>query len=53
MKLVVTDGEYSAEANTWEMVHSMIMSSVMNVIDPKLHASVANVDSTQKMWENI
>ena len=31
----------------------MIQSWIMNVIDPKLHKSVAYVDSAQKLWENI
>ena len=42
-----------AEANAWEMVNSIIMSWIMNVIDPKLHPSVAYVDLAQRMWENI
>ena len=35
------------------MVNSMIVSWIMNFIDPKLHKSVAYVDSTQKLWGNI
>jgi len=35
------------------MVNSMITSWIMNVIDPKLHPSMACVDTAQKMWENI
>jgi len=34
-------------------VNSMIVSWIMNVIDPKLHKSVAYVDSAQKLWKNI
>jgi len=52
-KPVVKDGVYSTEAVAWEMVNSMITSWITNVIDPKLHASVAYVDSAQKMWENV
>ena len=48
-----TDGKNLAEINTWEMVNSMIQSWIMNVIDPKLHKSVAYVDSAHKLWENI
>ena len=52
-KPTVKDGEYLTEANAWEIVNSMITSWIMDVIDPKLHASVAYVDSAQTMWENI
>lgn len=50
-KLGVIDGKipkpklpedtYSFETNAWEMVNSMIKSYIMNVVDPKLHTSVA------------
>ena len=51
MKSVVKDGEYLAEAR--KMVNSMITLWIMNVIDSKLHVSVAHVDLAQKVWENI
>jgi len=53
IKPVIKDGFYSAEANAWEMVNSMVKSWIMNVINPKLHLSVAYVDSAQRMWDNI
>ena len=53
IKPVIKHGVYSAEANAWEMVNSMVKSWIMNVIDPKLHPSVAYVDSAQRMWDNI
>jgi len=31
----------------------MICSWIVNVIDPKLHASVAYADTTKSMWENL
>ena len=50
----VTGGDESlVMANTWEMVNSMITSWIMNVIDPKLHASVAYAHSAYAIWENI
>ena len=33
------------EAKAWEMVNSMVLSWIMNVIDPRLHKSVAYVDT--------
>ena len=42
-----------AEINAREIVNSMIQSWIMNVIEPKLHMSVAYVNSAQKLWENI
>jgi len=52
-KPTVEKDEYLAELNAWEMVNSMVISWIFNVLDPKLHASVAYVDSAHKMWENI
>ena len=52
-RLVKEDGKGLPEINAWEMVNSMIQSWLMNVIEPKLHKSVAYVDSAQKLWENI
>ena len=36
----VKDGEISDEGRAWEMVNSMTVSRIMNVIDTKLHESV-------------
>ena len=52
-KLVNKDIVYSTEANAWKMMNFMITSWIMIVKDPKLHRSVAYVDSAKKMWENI
>lgn len=52
-KPMVTDKEGSAEANEWDIVNSMITSWIMNVIDPRLHSSLAYIDTAQKLWENI
>ena len=41
------------ELNAWEIVDSMITSWILNVIDPKLHTSIAYVDSAQEMWNDI
>jgi len=53
IKSKVKAGKNSNQINTWEIVNAMIMSYVMNMIDPKLHMSIAYVDSAQKMWDSI
>ena len=50
---VKEEGKSLAEISAWEMVNSMIQSWIMNVIEPKLHKSVAYVDSAQKLWKNF
>ena len=52
-KPILKDGTNSAEPNAREMVNSMITSWIMNIIDLKLHPSVAYVDTAQKLLENI
>jgi len=47
------DRVITEEGKAWEMVKSMIVSWIMNVIDPKLHKGEAYVDSAQKLLENI
>ena len=44
---------YSAEANTWIIMNSMVTSWIQNVIDPRLHTSIAYTDSAQAIWEHI
>ena len=39
--------------NAWNMVNSMIISWMLNVIDCKLHTSVAYEATAHKMWANI
>ena len=41
------------ELSAGEIVNSMIRSWILNVIDWKLHTSVAYIDSAQEMWNNI
>ena len=36
-----------------DIVNSMITSWILNVIDPKLHASIAYANSARAIWENI
>lgn len=48
-KPTVSEGEESTEANAWDMITSWIM----NMIDPKLHASTAYVELAHEMWTNI
>ena len=45
--------ENLAMTNAWEMVNSMITSWIMNVIDLKLHGSIAYINSPHAMWQNI
>lgn len=42
-----------AKKNAWNMVNSMITSWMLNVIDPKLHSSVAYEATIHKMRVNI
>jgi len=50
---MVEKEEFLAELNVLEMVNSMVISWILNVLDPKLHASIAYVDSAHITWENI
>ena len=52
-KPTMREGEESAKANAQGIVNSMITSWIMNVIDSKLHASVAYVELAHEMWGNI
>ena len=47
------EGEDNSELVAWEMANSMICSWTVNVIDPRLHASMAYADTTQVMQENL
>ena len=42
-----------AKKNAWNMVNSMITLWILNVVDSKLHTSMAYEDTTHKMWVNI
>ena len=39
--------------NAQGMMNSMICSWIINVIDPKLHMSIAYVETAAMMWENL
>ena len=43
----------AGEMSAWMIVNSMITSWILNVVDLKLHASIAYADSAQEIWENI
>ena len=45
-KPTIKPGMDPEELNAWEIVNSMIKSWILNVIDLKLHTSVAYADST-------
>jgi len=49
----IATGARPVEVNAWVIVNSMVTSWMLNVIDPKLHASIAYADSAQSIWENI
>lgn len=42
-----------AKLQAWEMVNSMVCSWILNVIDPRLRASVAFLDTAQAVWNNL
>jgi len=52
-RLELKDRNDPTEYNAWEMVNSMICSWIINVIDPKLHMSIAYVEMAAVMWENL
>ena len=60
-KLGFIDGSISKPAttvtpamkNAWNMVNSIITSWILDVIDSKLHTSVAYEDMAHKVWVNI
>jgi len=39
--------------NAWIIVNSIITSWTLNVIEPRLHATITYADSAQAIWENI
>ena len=41
------------EERAWEIVNSMIVSWIMNVIDPRLQKNIVYVEAAFKLWENI
>jgi len=47
------DRKSEAEINAWEMINSMKQSWIMNTIEPRLHMSVAYIDSTQKIGQHM
>ena len=49
-KPTLQKGEDRSKLDAWEMVNSMICSWIVNVIDPKLHTSVAYAETAQAMW---
>jgi len=46
------DGVVSDKGRAWEMVNSIVVSWIMNVIDPRLHKSVAYVENI-KNWYDV
>ena len=45
------EGEDQSELIAWEKANSMICSWIVNVIDPRLHISVAYTETAKSMWE--
>ena len=41
------------ELQAWEIIDSMVSSWLLNVIDPKLHSTVAYADSAHAMWSTL
>jgi len=48
----VATGAKLVEVNAWVIVNSMVTLWILNVMDRKLHASIAYADSTQSICEN-
>jgi len=44
------EGVDPTEYNAWDMVNSMVCSWIINVIDPKLHSSIAYIETATVMW---
>ena len=47
------EGDDPTEYNVWEMINLMIYSWIMNVIGPKLHTSIAYVETMALIWEDL
>ena len=45
-------GEDFSETDAWDMTNSMLCSWLLNVIDPKLRASIVYADTVKVMWDN-
>ena len=48
----MSDEDFS-EANTWDMVNSMLCSWLLNIIDPKLRMAVACSETAYTMWNDL
>jgi len=48
----IGEGNFT-EYHSWDMVNSMICSWLLNVIDRKLHPSVAFAETARAMWEDL
>jgi len=47
------ENEEFSEYHAWDIANSMICSWIINVIEPQLRPSIAYVDSTYTMWNNL
>ena len=47
------EGDDPTEYNVWDMVNTMLCSWIINVIDPKLHTSIAYVETAAMIWVNL
>jgi len=47
------EGEDMIELQAWAIVNSMICSWILNIIEPKLRTSIAYIDTTEQMWQNL
>ena len=46
-------GGNQAQMNAWIIVNSKITSWILNVVEPRLYASIAYAVFAQAIWENI
>ena len=49
-KLESKGKEVTDEERAWEMANSMVISLIMNVIEPRLHKSGVDIDTAFKLW---
>lgn len=48
----IKEGDFT-EHHAWDMVNSMVCSWLLNVIEQKLHPSVAYAETAKAMWEDL
>ena len=47
------EGDDTSEFESWDMINSLVCSWIINVIDPKFHASMAYAESAKVTWDDL